>query len=106
MKVGVSAAADSDEITRLRANIDNLDAILVYTLAERFERTTQIGRLKAKYNLHPTDAGRETAQSERLRRLAAEARLEPSFVEFVETFIKLIRDEVKRQHRKARDIPN
>jgi chorismate mutase len=30
-----------------RASIDRLDAILVYTLAERFRHTQAVGRLKA-----------------------------------------------------------
>ena len=36
-----------------RESIDRLDAILVYTLAERFKHTQSVGRLKAEHNLPP-----------------------------------------------------
>ena len=37
-----------------RKSIDRLDAILVYTLAERFKYTQEVGKLKAKNNLEPS----------------------------------------------------
>ena len=37
-----------DELLRLRASIDNLDAVLLHTLAERFKLTKQVGVLKAE----------------------------------------------------------
>ena len=36
-----------------RDSIDRLDAILVYTLAERFKQTQAVGRLKAVHDLPP-----------------------------------------------------
>ena len=39
------------ELLRLRASIDNLDAALVHLLAERFKCTEQVGRLKAQATL-------------------------------------------------------
>ena len=36
-----------------RASIDRLDAILVYTLGERFKHTKAVGRLKAEHDLAP-----------------------------------------------------
>ena len=36
-----------------RASIDRLDAILVYTLAERFKQTKAVGRLKSEHDLPP-----------------------------------------------------
>ena len=36
-----------------RDSIDRLDAILVYTLGERFKHTQAVGRLKAKHDLPP-----------------------------------------------------
>ena len=42
-----------------RGHIDNLDAILVYTLAERFKATQAVGRLKAEHELPPSDPARE-----------------------------------------------
>ena len=38
-----------------RQSIDRLDAILVYTLAERFKRTQAVGKLKAEHDLPPSD---------------------------------------------------
>ena len=38
-----------------RDSIDRLDAILVYTLGERFRHTKAIGKLKAENNLPPSD---------------------------------------------------
>ena len=38
-----------------RLSIDRLDAILVFTLAERFKHTQQVGKLKAENNIFPSD---------------------------------------------------
>ena len=35
------------QLNQLRASIDNMDAILVHTLAERFKATKEVGKLKA-----------------------------------------------------------
>ena len=56
-----------------RESIDRLDAILVYTLAERFKHTQAVGRLKAEHALPPSDPTREARQIERLEWLANEA---------------------------------
>ena len=47
-----------------RERIDRLDAILVYTLAERFKHTKAVGRLKAEHDLPPSDPARESRQIE------------------------------------------
>ncbi len=78
-----------------RASIDRLDAILVYTLAERFKHTQSVGRLKAEHDLPPSDPAREAAQIERLERLAREADLDP---EFARTFLNFVIAEVIRHH--------
>ena len=52
-----------------RCSIDRLDAILVYTLAERFKHTQAVGRLKAEHDLPPSDPTREAQQIGRLERL-------------------------------------
>ncbi|MEM9735824.1 MAG: chorismate mutase, partial [Pseudomonadota bacterium] len=49
-------------LSDLRASIDNLDAILVHTLAERFRCTQAVGRLKATHDLPPADPDREARQ--------------------------------------------
>ncbi len=78
-----------------RHHIDNLDAILVYTLAERFKATQAVGRLKAEHALPPSDPAREARQVERLRKLAADADLDPVFAE---KFLSFIISEVIRHH--------
>jgi len=60
----------------LRKSIDNLDAVLVHTLAERFRCTTTVGRLKAEHDLPPADPAREASQIERLERMCSESGLD------------------------------
>lgn len=98
-EVPADAAA---ELRRLRGSIDNLDAALVHLLAERFACTQQVGRLKASYDMPPADPDREAEQITRLRRLAAESRLDP---EFAEKFLTFVIAEVVRHHEAiARDV--
>ena len=78
-----------------RASIDRLDAILIYTLGERFKRTQAVGKLKAEHDLPPADPAREDAQIARLQDLANRADLDP---EFAKTFLRFIIDEVIRHH--------
>ena len=72
---GTADPAVLEELYAIRGSIDNVDATLVYLLAERFKCTQRVGRLKAEHELPPSDPGREAAQIERLRRLAADADL-------------------------------
>ena len=91
----------SDEtLARYRQSIDNIDAALVFMLAERFKVTQAVGRHKAEHGLPPADPGREDAQIARLRGLAEAADLDP---EFSEKFLRFIIDEVIRHHERARD---
>ena len=78
-----------------RASIDRLDAILVYTLAERFKHTQSVGLLKADHDLPPSDPAREAQQIERLERLARDADLDP---EFARKFLNFVIAEVIRHH--------
>lgn len=80
-----------------RESIDRLDAILLYTLAERFKQTQAVGRLKAEHDLPPSDPAREARQIERLERLSEEADLDP---EFAKSFLNFIISEVIRHHEK------
>ena len=82
-----------------RDSIDRLDAILVYTLAERFKQTQAVGRLKAEHDLPPSDPAREAAQIARLELLADEAHLDP---EFAKKFLTFIISEVIRHHKKKK----
>lgn len=79
-----------------RASIDRLDAILVYTLGERFKHTQAVGKLKAEHDLPPSDPTREAAQIARLEDLAIQADLDP---EFAKKFLNFIIQEVIRHHR-------
>ena len=92
--------APLEDLERLRASIDNMDAILLHTLAERFKLTQQVGVLKAEYDMPPADKAREARQIERLQRLAAESGLDPAFAE---KFLNFIVAEVIRHHEKIRD---
>ena len=87
-------------LARYRQSIDNIDAALVFLLAERFKVTQEVGRYKAKSGLPPADPGREDAQIARLRGLAKDADLDP---EFSEKFLRFIIDEVIRHHEQMRD---
>ncbi len=80
-----------------RASIDRLDAILVYTLAERFKHTQAVGRLKAEHDLPPSDPAREVLQMARLEHLAEEAELDPALAR---KFLNFIISEVIRHHEK------
>ena len=79
-----------------RASIDRLDAILVYTLGERFKHTQAVGKLKATHDLPPSDPSREAAQIERLEDLANRADLDP---EFAKKFLNFIIAEVIQHHK-------
>jgi len=81
-----------------RQSIDNIDAALVFLLAERFKVTQAVGRYKAEAGLPPADPGREAAQIARLRDLARSADLDP---DFSEAFLRFIIDEVIRHHERA-----
>ncbi|WP_405402837.1 chorismate mutase [Paracoccus sp. Ld10] len=90
-----ATARAADLLREHRASIDRLDAILVYTLAERFKHTQSVGRLKARHDLPPSDPSREASQIERLERLAREADLDP---EFARKFLNFVIAEVIRHH--------
>jgi chorismate mutase len=87
-------------LTSYRESIDNIDAALVFMLAERFKITQAVGRYKATTGLPAADPGREADQIVRLRALAASANLDP---EFSEKFLRFIIDEVIRHHQAARN---
>lgn len=94
----------TDAITRAadiladhRASIDRLDAVLVYTLAERFKHTRAVGKLKAEHALPPADKAREANQIARLEQLAKDADLDP---EFARKFLAFVIEEVIQHHKK------
>lgn len=92
---GNTVSGVSQELLAYRQTIDNLDAALVYILAERFRCTKQVGELKARAALPPADPNREAQQIARLRSLAEQSGLDPVFAE---KFLKFIVAEVIRHH--------
>jgi len=98
-RTGKGSLMTDDRLEHYRQSIDNIDAALVFMLAERFKVTQAVGRYKAETGLPPADPGREERQIERLRSLARDANLDP---EFSEKFLRFIIDEVIRHHQQAR----
>jgi chorismate mutase len=90
------------ELSRLRGSIDNIDAAVVFMLAERFKATKQVGVLKAALGMPASDLGREALQVARLRALAREADLDPVFAE---KFLAFIVEEVIRHHEEIAAAP-
>ncbi|WP_284378954.1 chorismate mutase [Amylibacter marinus] len=80
-----------------RESIDRLDAILIYTLGERFKHTQSVGKLKATYDLPASDPKREAQQIDRLEDLAKRADLDPKFAT---KFLNFIISEVIQHHKK------
>jgi chorismate mutase len=97
----------TDHVTRAadilkghRESIDRLDAILVYTLGERFKHTQAVGKLKAAHDLPPSDPTREANQISRLEELANQADLDP---DFAKNFLNFIITEVIHHHKKHQE---
>ena len=93
-----AAEAATVQLHALRASIDNIDAALIFMLAERFRCTKQVGVLKAQHGMPASDPSREEQQVARLRRLAAEADLDP---EFAQKWFGFVVAEVIRHHTAA-----
>lgn len=89
-----------ETLKQYRESINNIDAALVFMLAERFKVTQAVGEYKAANDLPPADPNREKDQITRLRQLASDANLDP---EFSEKFLRFIIDEVIRHHERIRD---
>ena len=83
------------ELQALRDSIDNIDAAIVYMMAERFRCTQRIGVLKAEHRLPAADPEREARQVARLRELAGSAQLDQ---DFAEKFLAFVVREVIRHH--------
>ena len=88
-----------EQLSEFRKSIDNFDAILIHTLAERFRITKEVAKLKASADFPPSDPKREEEQIDRLRRLAERADLDP---DFAEKFLEFVIREVIQHHKQAR----
>ena len=93
------ATDETGTLEAMRASIDNIDAALVYILAERFRLTKKVGIYKAENDLPPADPAREERQVDRLRQLARDADLDP---DFAEKFFSFVVKEVIRHHESLR----
>jgi len=89
--------AGNEVLAHYRESIDNIDAALVFILAERFKITKAVGAYKAEAGLPPADPDREEQQIARLRALAVESGLDPAFTE---KFLRFIVDEVILHHKR------
>lgn len=87
-----------EQLQQFRNSIDNFDAVLIHTLAERFRITKAVGQLKAENEFPPSDPKREEEQVDRLRRLAERADLDP---DFAEKFLEFVIREVIQHHKQA-----
>jgi chorismate mutase len=87
-------SSSDPELSRFRGQIDELDAALIRTLAQRFACTRAVGEHKAKVGLPAADPAREAAQVARWRSLAEEAGLDPDFAEKI--FHLIVREVVRR----------
>lgn len=90
----------SSPLDEFRKSIDNLDATLIYVLAERFRLTKRVGEYKRDEGLPSSDEGREAKQIARLRTLAKDADLDP---EFAERFLRFVIEEVIRHHKRIKN---
>ena len=94
------AARIPPELAQLRESIDNIDAALIYLLAERFRCTRRVGELKATSGMPAGDPQREQVMIKRLKVLAKDAKLDPAFAE---KFINFVIAEVIRHHESIRN---
>lgn len=102
-EVDADQQAALDELRGIRLSIDNIDAALVHLLAERFKFTQQVGRLKARHGLPPSDPERERVQIARLRSMAEEAQLDPAFAE---KWFNFVVAEVIHHHERLKSAGN
>lgn len=84
-----------EDLQELRRSIDNIDAAMIYMLAERFRCTQQVGKLKATYKLPAADPEREASQIAKLHDLAKSAEFDPVFAE---KYLSFVIKEVIRHH--------
>jgi chorismate mutase len=84
-----------ERLDELRARIDEIDRALVGLLAERFEVTDSVGRLKAEAGAPPRDPDREAEQRQRLLELARRQGLDEAFAL---QWLELVLTQVVRNH--------
>lgn len=90
----------TQQLSSLRQRIDNIDAALIYMLAERFRCTGEVGHLKAAFHLPACDPNREAKQLHRLHKLAEDAGLD---ADFTKKFFAFLVGEVIANHKAIAD---
>lgn len=85
----------SNELSRLRQELDEIDERFVVVLAERFGKTRQIGEYKRQNGLPPMDAAREKEVFDRLEALATTLSVSP---ELLHELLDTLMTAVKREH--------
>jgi len=88
----------SEELTKFRTELDQINDKLVKLLAERKEVTDQLQKIKQELNLTAHQPDREQESLERAKHLAQELNLEP---EFVEEILKIVMKETRKRQEKA-----
>ncbi|MFP4426521.1 MAG: chorismate mutase [Spirochaetaceae bacterium] len=91
---------EHEELREYRKSIDNIDAALVFLLAERFRITKKVGYYKKEHDLPAGDPAREAEQIDRLKELSESADFDP---EFSRKFLAFITEEVIRHHERIKN---
>jgi chorismate mutase len=91
---------EHEQLREYRKSIENIDAALVFLLAERFRITEKVGYFKKEHDLPAGDPAREAGQFERLKELSESADFDP---EFSRKFLSFITEELIRHHEKIRN---
>lgn len=88
------------ELLEARKKIDQIDSQIISLLAQRFEHTHRIGKLKATHSLEALDSNREAEKLADIRALCEDNGLNPDLVSDLFTQIM---EEVVRNHNRLRD---
>ena len=73
----------SDDLQKLRVEIDGVDKALVEVLAKRFEISRRIGQCKKEQGLPPRDERREREMLQQRKALAKEHGIDPDLVDSI-----------------------
>ena len=88
------------ELLKAREEIDVIDREIVALLAQRFELTHKVGRLKASWSLNSLDSQREAEKLANIAALCEQNNLNPLLV--TELFTRIM-EEVVRNHNRLRE---
>jgi chorismate mutase len=91
----------TNDLLDLRKSIDLIDSAVIAMLAERFRVTQKVGEYKKQHKLPPVDPTREAVQFERIEAKAQEIGLDPKFAR---KFLRLVIDEVVKNHKGIQGI--